>query len=548
MCSRLAMMLFFTAATLAHAGGVYWTDRGASQLKRMQFDGTNLQTINLSGAVTSPGSNIRGIAVDVLGNRIFWADNGNDRLLRADFDGTSSTILYSTTPGTAFPADVRLDLVNQLLYWCDQQRNKILRSTLSGVNPVDVITNAAPAGGDGPYFMDLNVPAGKLYWGDFNAGAIYRANLDGTSRETLLTGNNQTRGVCLDRTEGMLYWINRNDGKVHRCPLSAFASGTITLAHPAVQTLYTNLDTPHGLVLDIPARKLYWADTGSNMTHPSNGRTVCRGDFDGSTAHEILFKGTTANEPWDVDLDRRCTNYTEWVTRCFRRDASFDQKHPSADPDNDGIPNSLEYAFDLAPLHADLSGKPEGFVIGGPVLTAVYHGVKFRRRAGTTDLTFFIQVSTNLTAWTGSPGEPQTIEVQAQSLSDGTEEVTARTTYAVNEYPAHFMRLRVQLQAPPGFNAPLNIAPSTVTLTPDDASGDHFIVIKGDNSYAAAFSDGSTEEGDAIYATTGDTSVLVLTPVTASGVSTIRLTFDSSQTAGTYTSDTVGSGTFTVTH
>src|SRR5215213_9741579 len=106
----VAFALLVVVPTLVQAGGVFWSDRGASQLKRMNFDGSNLQTIPLSGAVTSPGSNIRGLAVDGVSNRIFWADNGVDRLLRANFDGSASTILYTVTGGNSFPADVRLDL------------------------------------------------------------------------------------------------------------------------------------------------------------------------------------------------------------------------------------------------------------------------------------------------------------------------------------------------------------------------------------------------------------------------------------------------------
>ena len=115
-----SLVLLALLPLLTHGGGVYWTDRGASQLKRMNFDGSNLQTITLTGAVTSPGSNIRGLAVDNVSNQLFWADNGADRLLRANLDGSSTTILYSITNGNPFPADVRLDLANQHFYWCDQ--------------------------------------------------------------------------------------------------------------------------------------------------------------------------------------------------------------------------------------------------------------------------------------------------------------------------------------------------------------------------------------------------------------------------------------------
>jgi len=434
-CTALALLVI--APALAQAGGVYWTDRGASQLKRMNFDGSNLQTIALSGGVTSPGSNIRGLAVDNVSNRIFWADNGADRLLRANIDGSGSTILYTISGGNSFPADVRIDFGNQFFYWCDQQRNRIQRSSLDGFSVIDVITNAAAAGG--PYFMDLDVPAGKIYWGDFSGGSIFRASLDGSARETLLTGNNMTRGVRLDPGERMLYWVNRDDKKVHRCPLAAFGGGTISLTHPAVQTLYTNLDTPHGLALDIPARKLYWADTGTNPGNGTGGQSVCRGDFDGGAPLEILATGA---EPWDVDLDLRCTNYTEWVQRCFRRDATPLQTAPDADPDGDGVPNAVEYAFDLSPMHPDRSNLPDGFVTGGPVPGADYHAIHHRRRSGTSDARYEVQVSTNLIQWV----DGATMEIQVTPLGDGMESASVRTLYGVSGYTNHFMRVRVTLE------------------------------------------------------------------------------------------------------
>lgn len=440
-CRQLAFAACLSVLS-SQAAGVYWSDRGTSQLKRMNFDGTGLQTITLSGAVTSAGTNVRGIAMDGVSNRIFWADNGADRILRANTNGSASVVIHTIPAGSsAFPADVRLDLGNQLIYWCDRDRNRIQRATLDGTAMADVITNAAPSG---PYFLDLDIAAGKIYWGDFSDGAIYRANLDASGRETLLTGNNQTRGVKADPREGMLYWINRNDKKVHRCPLSAFTNGTITLSHPAVQTIYTNLDTPHGLELDIPARKLYWADTGENAGVGMGDKAVSRGDFDGSTPQEVLAAG---NQPWDVDLDRRCANYAEWQMRCFRRDALPAQTLPSADPDGDGIPNSLEYAFDLCPTYPEKAGVPVGLLTSGPVTNSVYHALKFRRRAGTSDLTFQVQSSTDVASgWQGTVAEPTTTEIAVLSLGDGMEEVTVRTLYRVTGYPSHYLRLQVILR------------------------------------------------------------------------------------------------------
>jgi hypothetical protein len=441
------LAVFATFTTQIIAGGVFWTDRGTSQLKRMNFDGTAPQTISLSGAVTTAGTNIRGIAVDISGNRIYWADNGADRLLRASFNGSASTVLHMIEGGNSFPADVRLDLPNQFFYWCDQLRNVIQRSTLDGNSVVTVITNAAPTG---PYFMDLDSTAAKIYWGDFDGGQIYRANNDGSSRETLITGNNKTRGVKIDPIEGILYWINRDDKKIHRCPLTAFTNGPISITHAAVQTLYSGLDTPHGLALDIRARKLYWADTGSNSGAGAGDKAVSRGDFDGISPMEVL---ATGSEPWDVDLDLRSASYSEWRSRCFRSDALPQRTTPNADPDGDGISNALEYAFNLSPLQRDLKS---------PAVLIHSHGTNsptlmFRRRTATTDLTYTIQTSTNLVAWTSSADAPQISELSVVAREEGMEEVTARLVSMAGDRPVLFVRLSVELATP---SVPARIARS----------------------------------------------------------------------------------------
>jgi len=434
------LLAIFLAPTSLHAGGIFWSDRGADQLKRMEFDGSNLQTIILSGEVTSAGSNVRGIALDLANERIFWADNGADRIQRANFDGSSSVILH-TIASNSFPADVFLDPDSQVLYWCDATRKHIERSDFDGNSVMFAVSGAAPSG---PYFMELDRIGGKIYWGDFRGGNIYRSNPDASARETLLSGNNDTRGVRVDSHGGMLYWINRNDKKVHRVPLSALGGGvTIPLTHPAVQTLYENLDTPHGMTIDIPARKIYWADTGGNSGEGQGDSAVSRGDLDGSTPMEILASGI---EPWDVELDRRCRTYDEWRRRCFRLDATPEQTAPDANPEGDQFRNVQEYLFDLAPLHPDGQGISEALLVSGAPDGSVYPAIRYRRRAGTTDLTCWIEVSANLIEWQGSLANPATVEVLVNPLEDGMEEVTARGLVPVTESSVNYMRVVVQLK------------------------------------------------------------------------------------------------------
>jgi hypothetical protein len=308
---------------------------------------------------------------------MFWADNGNDRILRAQLDGTNAIILASLPTGASFPADVRLDLGGGLVYFCDQQRNVIQRMSLDGAGLTTVV-DAANA--QEPYFLELDLVAGKIYWSGFASGNFYRANLDGSNFETIITGNNNARGVCLDRAPGMIYWINRDDKKVHRCPLAALPVNVAT--SPAVQTLYQGLDTPHGLVLDIPAGKLYWADTGSNAGIGLGDKAVSRGEMDGATPQEVLANGS---EPWDVDIDPRCSTFDEWRARYFRKDAAAATITVQGDPDSDGLANLLEYACGTHPLRSDTPASSVGSFIYHDSTTGLSHlAVRFRATAGGT--------------------------------------------------------------------------------------------------------------------------------------------------------------------
>ena len=98
---------------------------------------------------------------------------------------------------------------------------------------------------------------------------------------------------------------------------------------------------------------------------------------------------------------------------------------------------------------------------------------------------------------------------------------------------------------PAGTNAPATLtAGSTITATAGTSEVTR-IEIQASNAYHAIFADNTTEDGTFTYTPSGDTATLVLHPTNASGDTTATLTFTSA-TTGTYTSDTVGNGTFVI--
>jgi hypothetical protein len=434
------LLVLFAAlhASPARAGGIFWTNRGAGLLERSGYDGSTRTTIR-----SNAGTNLRGLWLDLPNNRIYYCDNGADNIHRVGFDNTGFTTLFPTGP-SSFPADIEIDPVAGHIYYCDQQKRHIRRTDLTGNNAAILVTDTTYW----PYYLDLDFVNRKIYWGDFEGsptttGNVFRMNFDGSGRETVVTGNQQTRAVCVDTAGGRLYWVNRNASHIMRCRLSDLPVSATDATK--VQTLYTNLDTPHGMVLDIPAGKLYWVDTGTNGKPGSAGpRAISRGDMDGSGPHEILVN--LNNEPWDIDVDPRCATYAEWVARYFVRNPGA-IAGPAADPDSDGILNVMECALGSHPLRTGFADLP--------VVTTVsasggdYPAIRFIRRTGTAGLSVLPQHSFDATSWwdetSPTDGIPQLETVSVTPLPENMEQVVVRSIFPLSNSPRQFLRVQAQL-------------------------------------------------------------------------------------------------------
>ena len=84
-------------------------------------------------------------------------------------------------------------------------------------------------------------------------------------------------------------------------------------------------------------------------------------------------------------------NRRNWVTRHFADPTTVDD---SKDESGDGLPNLLKYAFDLDPMNFNRGVLPDPMIDGSGFLT-----VKFIRVPRATDLTYTIEVSSDLENW-----------------------------------------------------------------------------------------------------------------------------------------------------
>jgi len=407
--------LLFRPASVT-AGGLFWSDRptsGIQSIRACNFDITNVRNVR---DVTS--NDPRGIVVDTAGGRIYFLTRTPGALQSIDFNN-GGYVQHIT--GLTQPADLRFDSGNRVLYWCEETAGLIRKALLPALPAVPGTLTPQTLFGSlsNPYYLDLDVPGGKIFWGQ-NGSSIFSGPLGGgTPDPALYTGGLNNRGVCVDAAAGMLYWAERDGAHViRRRPI---AGGTI-------QNVYSALDTPHGLVLDIPAGKMYWVDTGTNGVGGFNARGASRGDMDGSTPAEIIVAGTSSNQPWDIDIDPRATSYGEWRGRYFRLDAPTATTNKTADPDLDGLNNLTEYALGTPPTRGNAGMSLESVRVTDNSIA--YAAIRFRRRVGATDLTYRVQVSEDLATWRDntSPGGPHTVEVSVTPSSEGMEWVTARAT------------------------------------------------------------------------------------------------------------------------
>ena len=131
------------------------------------------------------------------------------------------------------------------------------------------------------------------------------------------------------------------------------------------------------------------------------------------------------------------TPWQQWQSEKFTPAELADStiSGPAADLDQDGIPNLLEYALALEPKMGTRTGLPMTGIqsIGGKT----YFTFTFSKPRSITDITYTVEVSSDLQTWNSGPSYAIRID------DASTDQATYRDATAVGATPAHFFRLHV---------------------------------------------------------------------------------------------------------
>jgi DNA-binding beta-propeller fold protein YncE len=260
-----ALLAAICASSLTVAGQIYWVDPNSDKIQRSNLDGTGVEDLITTSIPQS-------IDLDLVGCKIYWGTIADVR--RADLDGTSEQVL-AATPDADYTLGIAVDNAGGKVYWIVNDFDEIRRANLDGTAQELLFTIPPvfdPSISLGLGDLDLDVAAGKMYFTNFIAGTIQRANMDGSGGvEDILTGLTAPSAIAVDSAGGKFYW--GDSGKIQRANLDGSSP----------EELVTGLASVGGLALDLSEGKIYW-------TNPGDAK-IQRADLDGSNVEDVISSG-----------------------------------------------------------------------------------------------------------------------------------------------------------------------------------------------------------------------------------------------------------------
>lgn len=199
-------------------GKMYWSDREGMRIQRANLDGSNVETLVVTGKGDKDRADAAnwcvGIALDIEGGKVYWTQKGGDNAFKGTIRRASLEIpkgqtaenrndveiLFDALPE---PIDLDLDVKNRMIYWTD-------RGDAPRGNTVNRAPMKVPAGADVKNRKDIQVlfggleeaigvaldlPGNRLYVTDL-AGNVVSAKLDGSDRKTIGTKLGTLTGIA----------------------------------------------------------------------------------------------------------------------------------------------------------------------------------------------------------------------------------------------------------------------------------------------------------------------------------------------------------------
>jgi len=239
---------------------LWWTDDTSNiddEIGQSNLDGTDAYTPYYSGTSVD----IRGIAVDTTNNMVFWSTTDAQilcgRIGDGNFEAVGNPVVDESTGSSHDWQGLDVDGTAGKVYWCDVENGQVRRVDFDGSN-AEVLVSVS-----GPRDIALDISAGKMYYITRNGGSqqIWRANLDGTSVENLISGLPFLQSLALDLVNGHIYWTD--NGGISRANLDG--SGMMVISN------YPSEMEAGAIELDVANEMIYVIDFFNPFPPIANG-------------------------------------------------------------------------------------------------------------------------------------------------------------------------------------------------------------------------------------------------------------------------------------
>ena len=211
---------------------IYWTSMGRASandgtVMRIDYDGRNLTTIVPAGGTFTP----KQLKIDLEHRKLYWADREGMRIMRANLDGSQLETLVITGDGDMDRKDqsrwcvgIALDVKGGKVYWTQKGGDNAHQGTIKRASldipkgesaakrsDIEVLFSNLPE----PIDLDLDLDRRLIYWTDRGDNSVSRAPMDvkqpfdpakRSDREILVTGLNEAIGIALDFKGNRMYY------------------------------------------------------------------------------------------------------------------------------------------------------------------------------------------------------------------------------------------------------------------------------------------------------------------------------------------------------
>ncbi|HEX9047628.1 MAG TPA: M14 family zinc carboxypeptidase, partial [Verrucomicrobiae bacterium] len=192
------------------------------------------------------------------------------------------------------------------------------------------------------------------------------------------------------------------------------------------------------LLSGTPSAQDRWVE-GQGIVTVTDGRlTLSNGS--GAVSNRLALVEISAVEPATVD---------QWRARWFGTVTNTGTAADAADPDRDGLPNFLEYAFGFNPTNAETGWHVSAATIH--TNNANWLAYSFFRNINATDVTFSLQAASTITAtlwtnvvtWTNVAGWSNPALVTETNAGSGRTWTTVKDPLPIGSASSRFLRLQV---------------------------------------------------------------------------------------------------------